>query len=39
MTHKQFTLDRRSVLKTALAAGAAQLASPFVITARAGMPM
>jgi branched-chain amino acid transport system substrate-binding protein len=35
MTHKQFTLDRRSVLKTALAAGAAQLASPFVITARA----
>jgi len=30
-----FTLDRRTVLKTALAAGAAQLASPFVIPARA----
>jgi len=36
MTKKTtFTLDRRTVLKTALAAGAAQLASPFVISARA----
>jgi len=36
MTKKTtFTLDRRTVLKTALAAGAAQLASPFVIPARA----
>src|SRR4051794_32015092 len=31
----QLRLNRRTVLKTALAAGAAQIASPFVITARA----
>lgn len=30
-----FTVDRRTVLKTALAVGAAQMASPFVILARA----
>ena len=28
-------LDRRTVIKTAVAAGVAQIASPFVITARA----
>jgi branched-chain amino acid transport system substrate-binding protein len=31
----QLHLNRRTVLKTAIAAGAAQMASPFVITARA----
>jgi branched-chain amino acid transport system substrate-binding protein len=35
----QLRLNRRTVLKTALAAGAAQIASPFVITARAADPI
>src|ERR1051326_1794534 len=37
--HGQFGLNRRAVLKTALAVGTAQIASPFVIAARAADPI
>ncbi len=36
---KQFSVNRRTVIKTVLAVGAAQVASPFVITARAADPI